>query len=95
MSEENDKKVINDMFAGLVGIILFILISITMVAWQENSANYYLEHPEVVPGTVLFIGVIIGFPLLAYATLLTTRGIGLIFNYAIAQGASKEEELTI
>ncbi len=94
MSEENDKKVINDMFAGLFGIILFILISIVMVSWPENSAAYYLEHPNVVPGTVLFIGILIGFPLIAYATLLTTRGIGLIFHYALQQGAG-EEELTI
>ena len=95
MSEENDKKVINDMFAGLVGIILFILISIVMVAWPDRSADYYLENPNVVPGTVLFIGILIGFPLLAYATLLTTRGIGLIFTYAIQQGTSQEEELSI
>ena len=94
MSEENDKKVINDMFAGLIGIILFILISIVMVSWPEKSAAYYLENPDVVPGTVLFIGILIGFPLIAYATLLTTRGIGLIFHYALSQG-EVEEELTL
>lgn len=95
MSEENDKKVINDMFAGVFGIILFILITVAMVAWPDMSANYYLEHPEMVPGTVLFIGVLVGFPLLAYATLLTTKGIALIFHYAVQQGASQEEELVL
>ncbi|OLS28796.1 MAG: hypothetical protein HeimC2_03970 [Candidatus Heimdallarchaeota archaeon LC_2] len=64
-----------DLFEGLVGLI-FIIFTVTIaIVSSDRRDQYYLDNPDIVPGTYLFIGLMILMPMFLYGIWLFAKGI--------------------
>ncbi|MCE7733419.1 MAG: hypothetical protein GPJ54_00985 [Candidatus Heimdallarchaeota archaeon] len=77
MSENNESGLSRniDLFSGLVGLIFIIFVVSTAIISSDNRDEYYSNNPDIVPGTFLFIGLLLLTPLLFYGILLFAKGV--------------------
>lgn len=84
---KSDKEFTLDAIGTIVGFVLFTLISVLMVYWSDNKDHYYSVHPDFVPGTVIFISILVLFPLMIYSGILITRGLFVLMEELIGRYA--------
>lgn len=77
MSEKNDGGLSRnfDLFEGLVGLIFIIFVVSTAIISSDNRDEYYSNNPDIVPGTFLFIGILLLTPLFFYGIILFAKGV--------------------
>ena len=76
-----------DLFEGLVGLIFIIFTVTVAIVSSDRREQYYIDNPDIVPGTYLFIGLMILVPLFFYGILLFAKGIWTLLMELVERAA--------
>ncbi|MHA2251969.1 MAG: hypothetical protein ACXAD7_16520 [Candidatus Kariarchaeaceae archaeon] len=77
---KSDKEFVVDAVGALVGVILFILISVFLVTWDGAKDDFYANNPDIEEGTIIFVGILVIIPLIVFAGMLLARGLSALFG---------------